>query len=91
MHVRGGYKAMFKVSEDFVAKRTFIGLIQAGEPLIRQAIEAIHAYHEAQNAGKPTEEVARLYLLSESLYQVVCDYQLRVDAKARGEELPWLH
>lgn len=74
-----------------MGKRTFIGLIEAGEPLIRQALEAIHAYHEAQDAGHPDEEVERLRLLSESLYQVVCDYQLRVKAKARGEELPWLH
>lgn len=74
-----------------MGKRTFIGLIEAGEPLIRQALEAIYAYHAAQDAGQPDEDVERLRLLSESLYQVVCDYQLRVEAKARGEELPWLH
>lgn len=74
-----------------MGKRTIIGLIEAGEPLIKQALEAIHAYHEAQDAGKPEEEVERLRLLSESLYQAVCDYQLRFKAKSRGEELMLLH
>ncbi|WP_230380165.1 hypothetical protein [Pseudomonas putida] len=74
-----------------MGKRTIIGLIEAGEPLIRQALEAIRAYHEAQDAGKPDEEVERLHLLSESLYQAVCDYQLLVKAKSRGEELLLLH
>lgn len=74
-----------------MGKRTIIGLTEAGEPLIRQALEAIHAYHKAQDAGKPAKEVERLRLLSESLYQAVCDYQLRVVAKARGMNLPPLH
>lgn len=32
-------------------KRTFIGLVEAGEPLIRQAIDAIREYHQAQDRG----------------------------------------
>ncbi|WP_313300011.1 hypothetical protein [Pseudomonas sp.] len=72
-------------------KRTFIGMVEAGEPLLREALEAMRAYHEAQDAGKPTEEVERLQMLAESLFQVVCDYQLRVIEKARGTDLPPLH
>ncbi|BBH46885.1 hypothetical protein [Pseudomonas sp. KU43P] len=72
-------------------KRTFIGLIEAGEPLIKQAIEAMRAYHEAEAAGLPAAEVERLHLLAESLFQAVSDYQLRSVAKARGKDFPPLH
>ncbi|WGV21949.1 hypothetical protein QIY50_07045 [Pseudomonas putida] len=72
-------------------KRTFIGMVEAGEPLIQQAIDALRAYHEAQDRGASPEEVERLHLLAESLFQVVSDYQLRVIAKARGKDLPPLH
>lgn len=72
-------------------KRTFIGMVEAGEPLIQQAIDAMRRYHEAQDYGAPTEEIERLRLLAESLFQAVSDYQLRVIAKARGKDLPPLH
>ncbi|MDG9892139.1 MULTISPECIES: hypothetical protein [Pseudomonas] len=48
-------------------------------------------YHEAEAAGQPQEEVERLRLLAESLFQAVSDYQLRVVDKARGKDLPRLH
>jgi hypothetical protein len=72
-------------------KRTFVGMVQAGESLIQQAVDALRAYHEAQDRGEPAEEVERLHLLAESLFQAVSDYQLRVIAKARGADLPPLH
>ncbi len=72
-------------------KRTFIGMVEAGEPLIQQAIDALREYHQAQDCGAPAEEIERLRLLAESLFQVVSDYQLRVIAKARGKDLPPLH
>lgn len=72
-------------------KRTFIGMVEAGESLLKEALDAMRAYHAAQEAGQPPEEVERLHLLAESLFQVVCDYQLRVVAKARGKDLPPLH
>ena len=72
-------------------KRTFIGMVEAGEPLIQQAIDAMREYHQAQDNGAPPEEVERLRLLAESLFQVVSDYQLRVIATLRGKELPPLH
>ncbi|WP_410952312.1 hypothetical protein [Pseudomonas sp. S1(2024)] len=72
-------------------KRTFIGMVEAGEPLIQQAIDAMREYHKAQDRGAPPEEVERLRLLAESLFQVVSDYQLRVIATMRGKELPPLH
>ncbi|ERT18913.1 hypothetical protein O162_09115 [Pseudomonas putida SJ3] len=72
-------------------KRTFIGMVEAGEPLIQQAIDAMREYRQAQNRGASAEEVERLRLLAESLFEVVSDYQLRVVAKARGKEIPPLH
>lgn len=75
----------------FVERRTLAGLIEAGEPLIQQAIDAMREYHQAQDRGAPAEEIERLRLLAESLFQVVSDYQLRVIAKAIGKDLPPLH
>ncbi|WP_210669142.1 hypothetical protein [Pseudomonas protegens] len=72
-------------------KRTFIGMVEAGEPLIQQAIDAMRRYHQAQDHGAPAEEIERLRLLAESLFQAVSDYQLRTVANARGKELPPLH
>lgn len=57
-------------------KRTFIGLVEAGEPLIQQAIDAMREYHQARDRKAPPEEVERLRLLADSLYQAVSDYQL---------------
>ena len=59
-----------------MGKRTFIGLVEAGEPLIKQAIDAMREYHEAKDAALPSNEVQRLRLLADSLYQAVIDYQL---------------
>ena len=72
-------------------KRTFIGMVEAGEPLIQQAVDAMRQYHEAEAAGQPAEEVERLRQQAESLFQAVSDYQLRVMARVRGEDLPRLH
>jgi len=57
--------------------RTLQGMIEAGEPLVQQAIEAMRRFHEAEAAGCPSEDVERLRVLAESLFQAVSDYQLR--------------
>ncbi|WP_313645894.1 hypothetical protein [Pseudomonas sp.] len=72
-------------------KRTFIGMIEAGEPLLKEALDAMRAYHAAEAAGRSPEEVERLRLLAESLFQVVSDYQLRAVGKVRGKVFPPLH
>ncbi|MDF9893487.1 hypothetical protein [Pseudomonas sp. R32] len=58
-------------------KKTLAGVIEAGEPLMRQAIDAQRRYHAAQDSGQPAQEVERLRLEAESLYQAVTEYQLR--------------
>lgn len=60
-------------------KRTILGMIQAGEPLILEALEAVSLYREAKISGCPPEEVYRLRLLADSLVQTVTDYQLLAD------------
>ncbi|MDN7142673.1 hypothetical protein KC131_18655 [Pseudomonas sp. JQ170] len=55
--------------------KTLSGLIEAGEPLIQQAIDALQRYHETQEAGRLANEVERLRLEAESLYHAVTDYQ----------------
>lgn len=58
-------------------KRALQGIVEAGEPLMQQAIEALRAYHEAEAAGLDRDEIERRRLLAESLFQAVSDYQLR--------------
>ncbi|MGC3891301.1 hypothetical protein [Pseudomonas urmiensis] len=41
-------------------KRSFMGMVEAGEPLIQQAIDAMREYHKAQNFGASPEEGKRL-------------------------------
>ncbi len=57
-------------------KRTFEGIALAGEPLLRQALEAIRALRAAEENGASFEEVERLRLLADSLYNAAIDYQL---------------
>lgn len=57
-------------------KRTLIGITEAGEPLLRQALEAIRAYNAAEAQGLSKVEVDRLRLEADHLYQTVIDYQL---------------
>jgi hypothetical protein len=57
-------------------KRTLEGMALAGEPLLRDALEAIRAHRDAEEGGAPFDEVERLRLLADSLYNAVIDYQL---------------
>ncbi|MGF6591064.1 hypothetical protein [Pseudomonas sp. 2835] len=58
-------------------KRTLAGMIEAGEPLIQQALDTLRCYHEAEAGGSSAEEIERLRLIAESLCQAETDYQLR--------------
>lgn len=63
-------------------------MVEAGKPLIQQAVDVMRLYHEAEAAGQPIEEIERLRRLAESLFQAVSDYQVRAIAKVRGKGLP---
>jgi hypothetical protein len=51
--------------------------IITGEPLMQQAMEAMRRYHEAKDSLTPPEEVDRLRLEAESLFEAVHEYQRR--------------
>lgn len=51
-------------------------MAEAGEPLLRQALEAIRAHQKAVDEGWPADEVDRLRMEADHLYQTVVDYQL---------------
>ena len=57
-------------------KRTLEGMAKAGEPLLREALDAIKAHQAAQDSGAATETIERLRVLADSLYHAVVDFQL---------------
>ena len=65
-----------------VAKRSFIGIVEAGEGLIKKAIDAMRELRAAEAANASAEEVERLRLIADSLYQAVIDFQLIEDKQA---------
>ncbi|MBC3410528.1 hypothetical protein HU720_04360 [Pseudomonas sp. SWRI51] len=67
-------------------KRTLEGMAKAGEPLLREALEAIRAHQNAQDSRVPPDELERLRLLADSLYQAVADFQL-LEAGRRSESI----
>ncbi|OAI86032.1 hypothetical protein [Pseudomonas putida] len=50
--------------------------IEAGEPLMQQAAEALRRHHIAKAADSPPDEIERLKMLAESLFQAASEYQL---------------
>lgn len=57
-------------------KRTILGVAEAGEPLLQQSLHTIRAHQPAVDEGRPAEEISRLRLEADHLYQTVSDYQL---------------
>lgn len=55
--------------------KNFIKLIEACDPLVQQAVEALRQYHDAQSTGAPAKDVERLRCEAESLFQAVSEYQ----------------
>lgn len=61
-------------------------MADAGEPLLRQALQAIRDHQQAVDEGQPADVVERLRIEAEHLYQTVIDYQLH-KAGTLGEAL----
>lgn len=57
-------------------KRTILGMAEAGEPLLRQALQAIRDHQQAVKEGQPADVVERLRIEADHLYQTVIDFQL---------------
>ncbi|MOA12937.1 hypothetical protein D3C78_1329620 [compost metagenome] len=67
-------------------KRTFEGMAKAGEPLLREALDAIRAHQDAQDSGATPEIVERHRVLADSLYHAVVDFQL-LEAGSQSESI----
>lgn len=57
-------------------KRTILGGAEAGEPLLRQALQAIRDHQQAIDDRQPADVLKRLRIEADHLYQTVIDYQL---------------
>ncbi len=57
-------------------KRDFLKIYVDSQPLSQQAVDALRRYHDVA-AELPAEEVERLRIEAEALFQAVSDYQLR--------------
>lgn len=58
-----------------IVKKTFNGLVQAGESLIRCALTATREVRSAEAAGASAEEVTRLQVLADSAYEAAAGHQ----------------
>ncbi|NTY90428.1 hypothetical protein [Pseudomonas putida] len=56
-------------------------ILPPDHPLYVEAVEAMRRYHEAQATGAPENDVERLRLIAESLFQAVTDYQMKAFGK----------
>lgn len=54
------------------------------EPLTKKAAEALRRYHEAKSNGSSVENIERLRLEAESLFQAISDYQSGVLGAAQA-------
>ncbi|RSC29498.1 hypothetical protein EGT09_24910 [Pseudomonas putida] len=63
-------------------KKTLLGLLEAGEPLILEAIDARRRLHQAE--ARSADELERLRVIADSLCQAVTEIQLRTaDGRTR--------
>ncbi|MEN8639562.1 hypothetical protein [Pseudomonas sichuanensis] len=58
-------------------KRDMTKVLLPDHQAFSDAIEAMKRYQGAKDTGAPPEEVERLRILAESLFQAINDYQLR--------------
>jgi len=54
------------------------------EPLTQKATESLRRYHEAKSNGSSAENIERLRLEAESLFQAISDYQSGVLGAAQA-------
>ncbi|MFJ4259628.1 hypothetical protein ACIP01_22035 [Pseudomonas monteilii] len=59
-------------------KKDIFAILESGNPLMTQALEATNRYYEAQHAQLPANEVDRLRMEAEQLFQAVNEFQQRM-------------
>ncbi len=57
-------------------ERTLEGMAKAGEPLLREALDAMRAHQAGQDNGASPETIERLRVLADSVYYAVVDFQV---------------
>lgn len=50
-------------------------IFRIGEPIVREALEALRAYHDAKDGGAPPPEIERLRQIAESASKRLSDFQ----------------
>ncbi len=53
-------------------------ILEPDNPLMTQALDALKRYHEMQAAGQSAEDVERLRLEAEGLFEAVSEFQFRM-------------
>ncbi|WP_175649495.1 hypothetical protein [Pseudomonas sp. Marseille-P9899] len=56
-------------------------MLKEGEPLMRQAMDAVRRYHEARDSSLTDDEVDRLRAIAEALMRELRDFQVGVIGK----------
>lgn len=56
-------------------------VMAVGEPIIRSALEALRAYHDAKYGGAPAEEIERLRRSADLACKAVSDFRHSISTK----------
>ncbi|MBF8776306.1 MULTISPECIES: hypothetical protein [Pseudomonas putida group] len=59
-------------------KKEAFAILEPGNPLMTQALDAMKQYYEAKAAGHPAAEVERLRVEAEDLFRAVSEFQFRM-------------
>lgn len=58
--------------------KNIFAILEPGNPLMTQALDAMKRYYEAQEAKLPGEDVERMRLEAEALFRAVNEFQQRM-------------
>lgn len=59
-------------------KKDMFAILESGNPLMTQALDAMKRYYEAQQAKLPDDEIERIRLEAEALFRAVNEFQQRM-------------
>lgn len=59
-------------------KKDMFAILEPGNPLMTQALDAVKRYYEAQQAKLPDDEIERIRLEAEALFRAVNEFQQRM-------------
>ncbi|MBF8659480.1 hypothetical protein [Pseudomonas putida] len=59
-------------------KKDMFAILEPGNPLMTQALDAMKRYYEAQQAKLPDDEIEHIRLEAEALFRAVNEFQQRM-------------